>query len=88
MKVWLGEKEVKQYLDVTDTTRRIAFGLDLRSGLCGGERLGDTRRPDRRPRRDDGARSGGDNEGRQVPQDAAPPDLATTFGSSTTSVTR
>ena len=32
MKVWLGEQEVEQFLDVTDTTRRIAFGLGLRSG--------------------------------------------------------
>ena len=37
MKVWLGEQEVEQFLDVNDTTRRIAFGLGLRSGLRSGE---------------------------------------------------
>ena len=37
MKVWLGEDEVEKFLDVTDTTRRTAFGLGLRSGLRSGE---------------------------------------------------
>lgn len=31
--VWLSESEVEQFLDVTDTDRRLAFGLGLRSGL-------------------------------------------------------
>ena len=32
MKVWLGEQELEQFLDVNATTPRIAFGLSLRSG--------------------------------------------------------
>ena len=41
-KVWLSASEVEQFLDVSDTTRRIAFGLGLRSGLRSQEIVGVT----------------------------------------------
>lgn len=41
-KVWLSASEVATFLDVDDTTRRLAYGLGLRSGLRSGEIVGVT----------------------------------------------